>query len=270
MQRFIASYINDAAIQDAVDNKTLGKPYVALNESAGTIDWDSKEIDPACEYFTIKALESGNFYVRNANIDYSVNGGAWETTAGATTLALNSGDAVRFRHISTAGGQMKKCFSGNTTQFEAYGNVESLEYGDDFVGKTSIKVGGGALSRDGAFASLFKNSTGLVSVEHLKLPATAGANYCYTEMFYGCNQIKKAPDILISNLGGTAIPRVYSMFTNCSQLSYVKCLATQNTNAILYGWLSGVSATGTFVKAAGTTYRSGGDGIPSGWTVIEE
>ena len=267
--RYIKSYANDAAIQEAVDNKSLGKPYVALNESAGTIDWDSKEIDPAYEYFTIKALESGNFYVRNANVGYSVNGADWETTAGSTTLALNSGDAVRFRHISTGGGQLGKCFSGNTTQFEAYGNVESLEYGDDFVGKTGIKISA-VISGDGAFASLFQNSTGLVSVEHLKLPATAGATYCYAKMFYGCNQIKKAPDILISNLGGISTPRVYQMFTNCSQLSYVKCLATQNTNVILNGWLSGVSATGTFVKAAGRTYKSGSDGIPSGWTVIEE
>ena len=39
--RYIKSYANDAAIQAAVENESLGKPYVALNESAGTIDWNS-------------------------------------------------------------------------------------------------------------------------------------------------------------------------------------------------------------------------------------
>ena len=267
--RYIKSFQNDAAIQAAVDNKELGHPYVALDDQLHRIDWNGKEIDPAYEYLTIKALESGNFYVRKSGIGYSVNGGEWHTTAGSTTLLLNSGDKVRFKHISTADNQLSGCFSGNSTQFEAYGNAESLEYGDDFVGKTSIKIAGNS-SGSGAFASLFKNSTGLVSVESLKLPATAGTNYCYSSMFEGCNKITKAPDILISSLGGSSFHRVYHMFYGCTNLGYVKCLATEKTNNTLFEWLSGVSATGTFVKARGTTYKSGASGIPSGWTVIEE
>ncbi len=35
--RYIKSFINDAAIQEAIDNKSLGKPYVALNESAASM-----------------------------------------------------------------------------------------------------------------------------------------------------------------------------------------------------------------------------------------
>lgn len=267
--RYIKSFENDAAIQEAVDNKVLGKPYIALNESAGTIDWNGKDIDPIYQYFTIESLESGNFYVKKANFGYSVNGGEWETTTGATSLSLNQGDKVRFKHISTADGQVSNCFSGNTIQFIAYGNIESLEYGDDFIGQTKIKISSTSAG-SGAFGYMFRNSTGLMNVENLKLPATGGTSFCYSQMFWGCNQITKAPDILIDNLKSSGNVNVYHMFMGCSKLNYVKCLATQNTSISLMDWLSGVSATGTFVKVAGKSYKSGGSGIPTGWTVIEE
>lgn len=35
-------------------------------------------------------------------------------------------------------------------------------------------------------------------------------------------------------------------------------------------WVDGVSSTGTFVKKAGANWQLTHNGIPSGWTVIEE
>lgn len=40
--RHIKSYANDNAIQEAVDSQALGKPYVALDENTGKIDWNTK------------------------------------------------------------------------------------------------------------------------------------------------------------------------------------------------------------------------------------
>lgn len=265
--RYVKSYQNETAEKAALDNKELGKPYVVLIEDGGYIDWNSKEIDPIYQYFTIESLESGNFYVRNNDIYYSVNDGEWNVGKGSITL--NTGDKVRFKHISTDNGQVSYCFTGNTIQFIAYGNIESLEYGDDFIGQTKIKISS-AVAAAGAFGYLFKSSTGLMNVENLKLPATGGTSFCYAGMFYGCNQITKAPDILIDNLKSSTNTNVFNMFLGCSKLNYVKCLATQNTSSSLSDWLSGVSATGTFVKAAGKSYKSGASGIPTGWTVIEE
>ena len=38
----------------------------------------------------------------------------------------------------------------------------------------------------------------------------------------------------------------------------------------LNGWLTGVSETGTFIKASTmTSLPSGSNGIPSGWTIID-
>jgi hypothetical protein len=58
------------------------------------------------------------------------------------------------------------------------------------------------------------------------------------------------------------------MFTGCTLLNYVKCLATTNVVANnLTKWLNNVSVTGTFVKDANTTWPTGISGIPSGWAV---
>lgn len=59
------------------------------------------------------------------------------------------------------------------------------------------------------------------------------------------------------------------MFLKCTNLNYIKCLATSgfNANSALTNWVSNVAATGTFVKDANTTWSTGNGGIPSGWTV---
>ena len=61
-----------------------------------------------------------------------------------------------------------------------------------------------------------------------------------------------------------------SMFRNCTNLNYIKCLISQGTLSTndVGNWVNGVSATGTFVKAENMyVWFSGVSGIPSGWTV---
>ena len=59
-------------------------------------------------------------------------------------------------------------------------------------------------------------------------------------------------------------------FSGCTNLSYIKCLATTMTATdCTTGWVEGVAANGTFVKAASADWsvKTGNDGIPAGWTV---
>ena len=305
--RYIKSFANDAAIQASLDNKTLGKPYVALDDQLHRIDWNGKDSDYSKMYLTIEALESGTFYVKAANIGYSVNGGSWETTTGETALSLNQGDKVRFK--GTAGGG-RGLFAANTMAFNACGNIESLAYGDDFIGKES------GIS----CYNMFISCSGLTSAENLILPATTLVDSCYFYMFYGCTSLTTAPALPATTLAkkcyqgmffdctslttapalpatelitdcyrqmfnnctslttapvlpaGRLVDDCYSyMFQNCSSLNYVKCLATNPAMSMagpLMLWLSGVSPTGTFVKKAGVNWRQ--QAIPSGWTVVEE
>ena len=100
------------------------------------------------------------------------------------------------------------------------------------------------------------------------LPATTLASRCYDSMFYECSNLTTAPELPATTLA----ERCYiNMFWGCTNLNSVKCLATDRSASFCTeDWLSGVAATGTFTKAEGATWPSGVNGIPDGWTVIEE
>ena len=95
---------------------------------------------------------------------------------------------------------------------------------------------------------------------------------CYKNMFDGCTSLTTAPELPAEILTTSAYQM---MFQNCTNLNYVKCLATNPSGdggqvyAPCSYWLYGVSPTGTFVKASGVTWPTGDSGIPSGWTVQE-
>jgi len=59
------------------------------------------------------------------------------------------------------------------------------------------------------------------------------------------------------------------MFYGCSNLNYIKMLATDiSATSCLYIWVYGVSPTGTFVKNPNMNdLPTGNSGIPSGWEV---
>lgn len=138
--------------------------------------------------------------------------------------------------------------------------------------------------------------SGCTSLSHVPttLPATALANYCYYYMFQNCPSLTAAPALPATTLATSCYDSMFrncsslitapvlpatalvkgcyqNMFRACSQLNNVICLATTgiNTNSSTLGWLSFVSSTGTFTKAARVTWPTGSDGIPEGWTVVE-
>lgn len=115
------------------------------------------------------------------------------------------------------------------------------------------------------YQDMFYNCTSLT--EAPELPANTLALNCYGSMFCGCTGLTKAPDLLAPVLASYS----YSyMFRDCTNINYIKCLATDiSADSCVSDWTSGVAATGTFVKKAGVTWRSGIHGIPNGWTVIE-
>ena len=91
---------------------------------------------------------------------------------------------------------------------------------------------------------------------------------CYAEMFTGCKSLITAPELPATTLGKYC----YSgMFEDCTNLQYVKCLATdKSAEDCTYGWMRNVpSGQGTFVKHKDATWGRGYNDIPSGWTVID-
>ena len=116
------------------------------------------------------------------------------------------------------------------------------------------------------YASMFNECTGLTTAP--ELPATTLASYCYLYMFNGCTGLTSAPELPATTLASSC----YSyMFYGCKQLNYIKMLATNiSASRCLSNWVNGVSNTGTFVKHPDmTTLPTGANGIPEGWTVVD-
>ena len=229
--------------------------------------WTVEEVgcptDYSLEYLTVEALEDGDFYVRSLGVGYSVNGGEWITTnLNNRTLALNTGDTVRFKRVSEGNSSYDSTiFSGNTLAFKAYGNAMSLIYGDNFIGNDELPTGATY-----AFYGLFYICTGLTDASNLILPSSVVPGYnswgAYSNMFCSCTSLTAAPELPATTLGSGAYRQ---LFFGSEGVQYIKCLAETFEQDSFQWWI--YSETGTLVKKSGVTFPSGA--ILDTWTVIE-
>ena len=119
----------------------------------------------------------------------------------------------------------------------------------------------------GCYSSMFNGCTGLTTAP--ELPATTLVSDCYSNMFNGCRSLTTAPELPATTLADSCYEY---MFNGCTSLNYIKCLATDiSANGCTTNWVSGVAASGTFVKAASADWSSktGNNGIPTGWTRVD-
>ena len=156
------------------------------------------------------------------------------------------------------------------------------------------------LTAENTFREFFRSYSNLIDASGLLLPATTLTNNCYYEMFYSCSGMTAAPaelpaETLASSCyyemfsscskltaapvlpAKTLVSNCYkSMFSYCSKLSSVTCLATSgiNSNNSTNGWLTsaGWQAAGvkTFTAASGAEWPEGNNGIPTGWTRVNQ
>lgn len=151
-------------------------------------------------------------------------------------------------------------------------NLGTSCYGDMFKGCTNLlnacDVPATTIAASGC-KSMFDSCSSLTTAPSI-LPATTLNGTCYRNMFYNCINLENAP-ILPNPSNITNSSTFYQqMFYNCSKINYIKCLGSVIGTNLCTNWTYGFGSTGTFVKKAGVTWRSGTNGIPNGWTVIEE
>ena len=176
--------------------------------------------------------------------------------------------------------------SGNSYAFYKLFNGCSniVEVADGFLPATILA--------DYCYRSMFQNCTSLTSAP--ALPATTLASRCYGYMFYGCSKLTSAPELSATRLASSCYSNMFCnctsltvapelpattlanycceyMFYGCNKLNYIKMLATDiSASYCLSNWVNGVSSTGTFVKTpAMTSLPTNANGIPSGWTVVD-
>ena len=115
------------------------------------------------------------------------------------------------------------------------------------------------------YQRMFQGCTSLTTTP--ELPATTLAPYCYSNMFRSCTSLTTAQRMSASTMTDGSCEY---MFYGCSNLSAITCFARRPTAwEQTRSWVQGVAASGVFTKSENTSWPSGVDGVPSGWTVYE-
>lgn len=306
MKKHFGIFASSADCQTAVDSLALVKPYVAYIEDGNYIDWNTKSVDYGKMPLTFEILSGGNIYWKYTSyndsgartIQYSKNGGEWTSITAAKDdsvyISTVSGDILQFKsdNGSTSDNSSVYNYFANdaNVRFNMQGNVYSLLSSSAYTSITSIGnfclmyvfQGIGVVNAENlklpattlatcAYAGMFRNCNNLITAP--ELPATTLGIQCYIGMFSQCKNLTKAPDLLYT--GAVPGAAYYNMFSDCKKLNYVKCLAT-DVSADAWGskatgnWLYKVASTGTFVKHPDMNdWETGGNGIPTNWTVID-
>ena len=120
---------------------------------------------------------------------------------------------------------------------------------------------------ENCYEYMFNNCKSLTSAP--ALPATTLEYYCYFYMFRGCTNLVNAPVLSATTLAEGCYSE---MFNGCTNLNYIKCLATDiSATNCTSSWVTNVASTGTFIKASSmSSWTTGDNGIPNGWTVVTE
>ena len=218
--RHIGFYNSGDAVQTAINDKELGKPYVVYLNDEHRLDWNSKNIDYAGMPLTFEIISGGTITWKAADgevlktISYSKDNGLnWTditSTKAGTSFSVAAGDKVLFKGENTtyaANGYKYNGFSDSTAVYNVYGNIMSLVGGDNFSGLTTLE-------NSYVFCSLFR-STKVNDASSLVLPATALTQSCYRGMFQGCTSLVNAPELPATTL---VLFCYGSMFRGCTSL----------------------------------------------------
>lgn len=222
-------------------------------------------IDYTKECFTMKMLSGGTLYfVRNndrpVSLNYSKNGGEWqtitsETQGSATPISVSVGDTIRwwktegYNNVFGSADNKQSCFSGDCV-FDVYGNVMSLYTAGTFENATTITTSRalqGVLSgtnvisaenlvfpattlSNNCYRAFFAHSSIVTSPK--EFPALTLASDCYTSMFTSAAALKTAPDFYFTTVASNSLN---GAFGNCTSLETAPRFMNKITSIGSYG-----------------------------------
>jgi uncharacterized protein YjdB len=154
-----------------------------------------------------------------------------------------------------------------------------------------------------SFNGFFRACTNLQKAPDLSIPTTLGQE-TYSSMFEGCTSLSQPPAVLsattaqlssykrmfcmnrtskvntqmtksplmIANMGSESTLNDIQVFCGNGSLTEVKCFWTNNSGSFgsLPNWMNYVSSTGTFYKRSTQTFQRNVNGIPTGWTIVND
>lgn len=202
------------------------------------------------QYLTIESLEDANEVSFDGTQEYFAStdsGLTWTSYTAASSWTIDTGEKVMFK-ATVSGTPWGSSWGGtfsSTKTFNAYGNVMSMYFGDNFEGQYGGR----------SFSSMFKNCTGLVDASHLMLPSTTLTYDSYAEMFSGCTSLVNAPQLPATTLYDRCYTR---MFANCTSLVNAPVLpATTLVDWCYNGMFSGCTSLVNAPQLPATTLAWG-------------
>ena len=206
--------------------------------------------DYSKDYLTLESLENDNTFVWESRdgsysytgnpISYSLdNGKTWNSLSDGVIATVNSGDKILLKAINSSysytgySGLMLTCGIYSSYSFNAYGNILSMIFGDDFT-NTNNKLNGliftfkeseiisaenlimpSEFDTSGSLYRVFYRCESLVTAPSI-LPATTLPDYCYQNMFGGCTSLVTAPELPATTLANGCYTE---MFHGCTSLT---------------------------------------------------
>ena len=228
--------------------KSAYQSTAGWNKFKKIIETTSGIDDPTTQYFTFVAKENSTFSFRGTSSDkvdnsviyYSLDSGAsWTALArNAQSPTIQAGKRLMFKgtltplYYNVNNGEAISGIGGfsSTGRFDVEGNIMSLLYGDNFIGKTSLT------GKDHAFFELFLDCTGMISASNLILPATTLADNCYEGMFRNCTSLTTAPQLPAKRLTKSCYE---GMFYNCTSLTTIPQLQATSLGISCYCYMFG-------------------------------
>lgn len=269
-------FMKDVAYEDNTRSKAR-KPNMN-----GWVDMPEDETPFDEQYLTTEALEDGVFYFVEpsngvkGNMFYSTDGETWARSAingVSVEIPVKTGDKVYWKAEKSNSDTNLYLSIGHfatTGAYNVYGNIMSLQYGDDFKGKTTF-------NGQTTFSFLF-SETKVVDASNLILPVTELIYRCYRSMFRDCYELLTSPVLHARTL----VEDCYTnMFAFCHRLTEITMLATDistfppvaNLSPIeqcLVDWVYNIETNGVFYKHPEMeSLPIGRHGVPDGWDILD-
>lgn len=199
-------------LKDAGDNIYTTNATVTNNKTniaANAVRWITAEftenIAPTIPYvtFTSGAVQSLRMTQDVNSLEYSVNGGEWNTLSTTEVTFGGSHGELRLRGKSAVGTNGATIVFGEASAVACDGDIRTLI---DYENYNTVST------ENAVFSSLFSGCTSLTKAP--TLPATVLKERCYERMFNGCTSLTVAPILSATTLAANCYEEMFAYCTN--------------------------------------------------------
>lgn len=223
-------------------------------------DCESEPSGYSTQYLTFEALEPASFTWTQSNlrtIQYSLDSGStWNTlNSNGSTPTISAGQTVMWKNPNAPGTYETVGHFEPTGKYIVYGNIMSLVWGDDFIGKTTLPSGDYFAFNNTFSCMNYTGNTNLISAENLIIPVLDDENFSCQNMFYGCSGLTTPPELPATALTNSCYSQ---MFLGCTSLTTApKLPATKLENACYFDMFMDCTSLETAPNLSATTLAIG-------------